>query len=68
MAREKEGYRDMLMFLNETKKLPLLLNRGQACEALGISRDYLAVLIAKGDIKLLNSKIPIGSVARYLCG
>ena len=68
MAREKEGYREMLMFLSETKKLPLLMNRGQACEALGISRDYLAVLIAKGHIKLSGNKIPLGSVAGYLCG
>lgn len=68
MPREKEGYRDMLAFLNENKKLPLLLSRGQACEAMGVSRDYLAVLIAKGDIKLSESKIPIGSLARYLCG
>lgn len=68
MPREKEGYRDMLAFLNENKKLPLLLSRGQACEAMGVSRDYLAILIAKGDIKLSDSKIPIGSLARYLCG
>ena len=68
MSREKDGYREMLMFLNETKKLPLLLNKGQACEALSVSRDYLAILIAKGDIKLSGKKIPLGSIARYLCG
>lgn len=59
MPREKENYRDMLMFLTETKKLPLLVNRGQACEAMNISRDYLAILIAKGKIKLDGSKFPI---------
>ena len=68
MPREKEGYREMLMFLNESKSLPLLMDRGQACEALGISRDYLAKLIAKGDIRLERNKIPIRSVAKYLCG
>ena len=68
MPREKEHYRDMLMFLNESKNLPLLMDRGQACEALTVSRDYLAKLIAKGDIKSEHNKIPIGSVARYLCG
>ena len=68
MSREKEGYREMLVFLNETKKLPLLMDRGQACEALSVSRDHLARLIAKGSISLDKNKIPIGSVARYLCG
>lgn len=68
MAMEKAGYRDMLMFLSETKKLPLLINRGQACEALNVSRDYLAILIKRGDIKLSGSKITLGSMARYLCG
>lgn len=68
MPMEKAGYREMLMFLTESKGLPLLLNRGEACEALSISRDYLAILIKKGDIKLSGSKIPLGSIARYLCG
>lgn len=68
MAREKPNYRDMLSFLAETKDLPLLLNRGQACKVMGISRDHLAVLIIEGKIVVDNNKIPIGSVARYLCG
>lgn len=68
MPKEKAGYRDMLMFLSEDKKAPLLLNRGQACELMGISRDHLAEMIYKGEIKLSENKIPIGSIARYLCG
>lgn len=67
MAREKENYREMLLFLNVNKKIPLLMSRGQACEVMGISRDYLSMLISKGKIKLSENKIPIGSVANYLC-
>lgn len=68
MSREKEGYGDMLIFLSETKKLPAMASRGQACEALGISRDTLAKLIIKGQISVSSNKILIGSVARFLCG
>lgn len=67
MAREKEGYREMLLFLSVDKKLPALANKVQICEALGISRDYLDKLIAKGDISLSSNKVTIGSVARFLC-
>lgn len=68
MPLEREGYRDTLAFLTTTKNLPMLINRKQACEVLGVSRDYLGKLIAKGEIKLSNSKITLGSLARYLCG
>ena len=68
MAREKEGYRDMLYFLSEVKKLPLAMNKGQVCDALNVSREHLSVMISKGHIKVVDSKIPIGSVANYLCG
>ncbi len=66
MAREKENYREMLAFL--TQRYPMLLNKGQAIEVLGISRPHLRKIIAKGHIKEQDGKIPIGSVASYLCG
>lgn len=68
MPREKEGYRDMISVLIEKKHLPLFLNKGQACEVLGISRDHLAKLIAEGEIKVTENKISLGSIARCVCG
>lgn len=68
MAKEKEGYREMIVFLCENKKLPLLVTKREACVAMGISRNYLTKLIIDGKITLDENKIPIGSIARYLCG
>lgn len=64
--REKQGYRDMLSLLME--RYPNTLTRTQAAECLGISRQYLGEIIQKGHIKIQDSKIPIGSIASYLCG
>lgn len=66
MPREKQNYRDMLLFLSE--KYPPTMTRGQACEALGVSRPTLRTMIGKNHIKVQDGKIPIGSVASYLCG
>lgn len=66
MAREKANYRDMVSILRE-EELPLLMTRGQACKALGCSRDYLAELIIKGEIDLKDNKVTLGSIARYIC-
>lgn len=68
MPKRKEGVDEMLIFLSEEKGLPALASRGQVCDALGIGRDHLSRLIIKGKITLDENKIPIGSVARYLCG
>lgn len=67
MPREKPNYRDMLQILLE-KGYPMLLSKTQTAEALGISKKYLNKIISKGHLKAQDGKIPIGSIASYLCG
>jgi hypothetical protein len=57
----------MLQFLTE-KGYPMMMSRGQVTEMLGVSRSTLAVAIKNGHIKVIDGKVPIGSVANYLCG
>ena len=64
---EKENYRDMLQFLCD-KGYPMALTRGEACKLLGVSRPVLRKMIDKKRLKVNGGKIPIGSVASYLCG
>ena len=66
MPREKPNYRDMLQMLLETN--PLLLSKKEAAELLKISRTHLDTIISKGHLKVQDGKIPIGSIASYLCG
>ena len=66
MGREKEGYREILSALME--RYPLLMSKTQAARALGIGKDRLAVIIRKKHIAVQDGKIPIGSLASYLCG
>ena len=65
--REKQGYREVLEFLTE-RGCPLLLTRSAAAEFLSISRPHLNKLIREKAIKVQENKIPIGSIASYLCG
>ena len=66
MPREKEGYREMLALL--CAKHPMLMSKKEACPILGISIPHLNKLIAQDKITYDNGKIPIGSIAKYLCG
>lgn len=68
MAREKPNYRDMLSFLTDEKKCPLVMTKLETAKVLGISRGKLDDMIFEGEIKMQSGKIPIGSVANYLCG
>lgn len=56
----------MLMLLAE--KYPMTMTKKQAAEALGVSYTHLQRMIAKKHITEMDNKIPIGSVAKYLCG
>ncbi len=67
MAREKANYRETLQFLTENG-YPLLMQKKDVAEKLGISRPTLDKLIKKGSIKTEAGQIPIGSLASYLCG
>lgn len=68
MAREKENYRSMLSYLADDKKCPLVMSKVEVAKILGISRGKLDDMIIGGEIKMQGGKIPIGSVANYLCG
>ncbi len=63
---EKKGYREMLLMLSE--KYPNTMTKKQASEALGVSFPRLQKIIAHKRISVVDGKIPIGSVASYLCG
>lgn len=65
MAREKDGFRELLEILME--KYPPTLSREAACEAIGCSPRHLYNIIKRGHIKVKDGKIPIGAIASYLC-
>ena len=65
MAREKDGFRELLEIL--MKKYPPTLSRGEACEAIGCSPRHLYNIIQRGHIKVKDGKITIGAIASYLC-
>lgn len=64
---EKQGYREMLAFLSE-KGYPMTLSKKEAQELLSVSHSHLSKIILRGHIKLVDNKIPLGSIASYLCG
>ena len=67
MSKEKANYRETLAFLVEQEH-PMVLDKKQAKEILGISLNFLNKLIREGYIKIAGGKIPLGSVANYICG
>ncbi len=67
MPREKPNYRETLAFLVEQNH-PLVLDKKETKELLGISLNFLNKLIDEGYIKVTSGKIPLGSVANYICG
>ena len=67
MAREVMGYRENIEFLTD-KGLPGLMTQKQAAEALGISQSHIKTLIKSGHIKTVGTLVPLGAVARVLCG
>ena len=46
----------------------MMLTKGMVAEALGISYPHLKKIINNGRLKVSDGKIPIGSLANYLCG
>lgn len=71
MGREKEGYRETLSYLYELG-LPPAMTKQEAAKFLKLSRYRLAELISHGNITVSSKGkgglIPIGSIAKYLCG
>ena len=68
MAREKDGYRATLGYLMNEMGAPLTMTRKEAAIFLNVSLPFLDKLINKGIIKAPGGKIPLGSIASYLCG
>ena len=66
MGREKEGYREMLGYLNE-QGYPNVMTKEQACKALGVGRRLLKQYIDKKVIVPVGNRIPIGAIAKILC-
>ena len=68
MAREKQNYRENLDFLYQRyNKLSFL--KKEVTDILDITYDSLRKMIRCGDLKEDScGKIPIGSLASYLCG
>lgn len=66
MGREKLGYREMIEFLS--KDHPLAMTQKEAAECMGISQPHMRRLVNEGVIKVVCGKVPIGSVAHFLCG
>jgi hypothetical protein len=64
---EKANFREMLYFLKE-QGCPMLSTRQEAGKFLDMGQQNLRREIAKGRLKLVDNKIPIGSIASYLCG
>lgn len=71
MGREREGYRETLAYLYDLG-LPPAMTRAEAAAFLKLSRYRLAELISHGNITVSNKGkgglIPLGSIAKYLCG
>ena len=68
MAREKDGYRDMLQFLKEEyPELGLLASKERTAKALKVSKDTVRKYIREGKLTEVGGKIPIMSIARLLC-
>lgn len=68
MAREKDGYRDMLQFLKEEyPELGLLTTKERAARTLRVSKDTVRRYIREGKLSEVDGKIPIMSIARLLC-
>ncbi len=67
MPRESFGYRENLADLTE-RGVPRLMTQKQACEVLNIGRPFLKGLVQSGKIKLVGTLVPIGAVAKIMCG
>lgn len=63
---EKKNYRDMLEFLSA--RYPLLLTKTQVAEILDVCPYTLRQIIKENNWKITCNKIPIGTLANYLCG
>jgi hypothetical protein len=67
MIMEREGYRECIGILTE-RGYPTLMRQKDAAKALGISERHIRDLIREGKIRACGAMIPIGAVAKIMCG
>lgn len=70
MSVEKLGARESLPIIMSKvlSEYPPLLTKGEAADALKVSRPKLNQIIKKGHIKMQDGMIPAGAVAKYIYG
>ena len=68
MPREKPNYRENLKFLHEQYG-KMVFSKKETTHILGVSINTLQKMVKEEDIKTdSDGRIPIGSLANYLCG
>ena len=69
MPREKEGYREMVEYLQTVRHCPDSMNISQTAKFLGKSRPWVYNAISRGALKQnATGEIAVGAIARYMCG
>ena len=64
---EREGYRECIGILTE-RGCPALMRQKDAAKALGISERHMRDLIKEKKVRLCGTMVPIGAVAKVMCG
>lgn len=64
---EMGGYRECIAFLTE-KGYPALMRQREAAKVLGISERHMRDLVREKKIKTCGTMVPIGAIARVICG
>lgn len=65
--REKENYRATLEFLTNVKSMPLMLQKKQVADLLGVHYNTVLRWTKSGKLKTIGNKVPLTAVASYLC-
>lgn len=69
MPREREGYREMIEYLQTVRNCPDSMNISQTATFLGKNRTWVYNAIRKGALKQKETgEITVGAIARYMCG
>lgn len=70
MARRNEAACEKCLMYQSIMGYPALISRGKAADILGISRDKVRDLIARGDLSVdsISNKVKLYSIAEFECG
>mgnify|MGYP006969243725 CR=1 FL=1 len=64
---EMVGYRECIGILTE-RGCPALMRQKDAAKVLGISERHMRDLVREKKIKTCGTMVPIGAIARVICG